>query len=97
MIKTLAIANYRSLLKLTVPLGRLNLITGANGSGLVFPGLCLLIGPDGNIAYKSLEDKEGVHIIHIDKQMLNEVRSHKMKYFLPNRRNDIFLMLEERK
>jgi predicted ATPase len=33
MIKTLAIANYRSLLKLTVPLGRLNLITGANGSG----------------------------------------------------------------
>lgn len=33
MLHTLAIANYRSLLKLTVPLGRLNLITGANGSG----------------------------------------------------------------
>ena len=64
--------------------------TGANGSGLVFPGLCLLIGPDGNIAYKSLEDKEGVHIIYIDKQMLNDIRSHKMKYFLPNRRADIF-------
>jgi predicted ATPase len=33
MLHTLAIANYRSLRKLTVPLGRLNVITGANGSG----------------------------------------------------------------
>ena|ERR1700722_16151773 len=33
MLKTLAIASYRSLLKLIMPLGRLNVITGANGSG----------------------------------------------------------------
>lgn len=33
MLKTLAIKNYRSLLDLTVSLGQLNLITGANGSG----------------------------------------------------------------
>lgn len=33
MLNTLAVANYRSLLKLTIPLGQLNLITGANGSG----------------------------------------------------------------
>src|SRR5579862_1251085 len=33
MITALAIANYRSLRKLVVPLARLNLITGANGSG----------------------------------------------------------------
>lgn len=33
MIHTLAIGNYRSILKLTVPLGRLNVITGPNGSG----------------------------------------------------------------
>jgi len=33
MLNTLAIGNYRSLLKLTVPLGSLNLITGPNGSG----------------------------------------------------------------
>lgn len=33
MLKTLAVANYRSLLKLTISLGQLNLITGANGSG----------------------------------------------------------------
>jgi predicted ATPase len=33
MIQTLAIANYRSLRQLVVPLGPLNVITGANGSG----------------------------------------------------------------
>ncbi|MGB0849059.1 MAG: AAA family ATPase [Thiolinea sp.] len=33
MIMTLAIANYRSLLKLTIPLGQLTVITGPNGTG----------------------------------------------------------------
>jgi len=33
MLTTLAVGNYRSLLQLVVPLGRLNVITGANGSG----------------------------------------------------------------
>jgi len=33
MLKTLAVANYRSINKLVVPLDRLNLITGPNGSG----------------------------------------------------------------
>jgi predicted ATPase len=32
-LKTLAVANYRSIRSLVVPLGQLNLITGANGSG----------------------------------------------------------------
>ncbi|MEW6461323.1 AAA family ATPase [Ectopseudomonas khazarica] len=33
MLHTLAVANYRSINRLILPLGRLNLITGANGSG----------------------------------------------------------------
>ncbi|WP_223807352.1 AAA family ATPase [Montanilutibacter psychrotolerans] len=33
MLTTLAIANYRSLRDLAVPMGSLNLVTGANGSG----------------------------------------------------------------
>jgi len=33
MIKTLAVSNYRSLFHLVIPLGRLNVITGENGSG----------------------------------------------------------------
>ncbi|MGO1001489.1 AAA family ATPase [Lysobacter sp. CA196] len=33
MLTTLAVANYRSLRQLVLPMGRLNLVTGANGSG----------------------------------------------------------------
>jgi predicted ATPase len=33
MIRTLAIENYRSLRRVIMPLGPLNLVTGANGSG----------------------------------------------------------------
>ncbi len=33
MITTLAVDNYRSLFEMVIPLGRLNVITGANGSG----------------------------------------------------------------
>src|SRR6185369_7211810 len=33
MISTLAIANYRSIRQIALPLGRLNVVTGANGSG----------------------------------------------------------------
>ncbi|WP_240732394.1 MULTISPECIES: AAA family ATPase [Dyella] len=33
MLNTLAVANYRSIRSLVVPLGRLNLVKGVNGSG----------------------------------------------------------------
>ena len=33
MLRTLAVQNYRSLLEVVVPLGALNVVTGANGSG----------------------------------------------------------------
>lgn len=64
--------------------------TGDNTKGLSFPGISLLIGPDGNVIYKSIDETEGIHIITIEKTVLDQVRSHKMKYFLPNRRNDLF-------
>jgi predicted ATPase len=44
MIRTLSIANYRSIRDLVLPLGQLNLVTGANGSGKsnLYRGLRLL-------------------------------------------------------
>lgn len=46
MLSTLAIANYRSLRQLSVPLGRLTVVTGPNGSGKssVYRALRLLAG-----------------------------------------------------
>jgi N-carbamoylputrescine amidase len=64
--------------------------TGDNKKGLFFPGISLFIGPDGNILYRSIKQTQGIHMITIEKTKLMEIRSHKMKYFLPNRRNDLF-------
>ncbi|MBW2654863.1 MAG: amidohydrolase [Deltaproteobacteria bacterium] len=64
--------------------------TGDNSKGLLFPGISVFIGPDGNVIYKSIDETEGIHMITIEKAVLDQVRSHKMKYFLPNRRDDLF-------
>jgi N-carbamoylputrescine amidase len=64
--------------------------TGDNTCGLIFPGLALLIGPDGNIISKFIDPKEKIHIVDIDLGALDRVRSHRMRYFLPNRRSDLF-------
>jgi len=52
MIRTLCISNYRSLLKLAIPMGGLNVITGANASGKsnLYRALRLLAGTaTGNV------------------------------------------------
>jgi len=64
---------------------------GNNRKGLLFPGVSIFIGPDGNVIHKSMDDDvEGIHIITVRKSILNQVRTHKMRYFLPNRRKDLF-------
>jgi N-carbamoylputrescine amidase len=64
--------------------------TGDNTRGLIFPGLALVIGPDGNIISKFIDPNERLHIVDIDLDLLDRVRSHRMRYFLPNRRTDLF-------
>ncbi|WP_022668736.1 nitrilase-related carbon-nitrogen hydrolase [Desulfospira joergensenii] len=64
--------------------------TGDNGTGLNFPGLALVLGPDGNIVSRSLDNKEQIHRVELDPEILEHVRSHRMRYFLPNRRRDLF-------
>ncbi len=64
--------------------------TGDNTKGLTFPGISVLIGPDGKVHFKAIDGKEAVHMIRIEKTELFRIRSHKMRYFLPNRRPDLF-------
>lgn len=61
--------------------------TGENGAGLNFPGLALAIGPDGYLMSKQI--KKGIHMVDMDMAAVRRVRSHKMRYFLPNRRPDL--------
>lgn len=64
--------------------------TGDNQKGLLFPGIALLIGPDGHIISRCLDSAPGIHFILLEKSALRSIRSHKMRYFLPHRRNDLF-------
>jgi len=62
MIKTLAITNYRSLLNLVVPLGRLNVVTGSNGSGKsnLYKALRLLADTAGGDVISALAKQGGL-------------------------------------
>jgi len=60
---------------------------GDNGTGLNFPGLALALGPDGRMISKEMN--EGIHMVEMDMAALDKVRSHKMRYFLPNRRPNL--------
>ena len=63
---------------------------GANGLGLTFAGLGAAIGPSGNVIEKYLKGQEGMMLADLKAADLENVRSHRMRYFLPNRRPEIY-------
>lgn len=62
MLNTLAVENYRSLRRLVLPLGRLNVVTGANGSGKssLYRALRLLADSARNGAVAALAREGGL-------------------------------------
>jgi predicted amidohydrolase len=67
--------------------------TGDNGQGLNFPGLALAIGPDGRLLEKEVGGNESLLLIHLKAERLASVRNHRMRYFLPNRRPELYRSL----
>lgn len=63
---------------------------GENKLGLEFPGLAVVIGPSGNILKDKTTDREGMLVTDLKADDLSEVRDHKMRYFLPNRRPELY-------
>jgi len=63
---------------------------GGNGLGLSFAGLGVAIGPSGNVIERYLEGQEGMLLADLKAADLAAVRTHRMRYFLPNRRPEIY-------
>ncbi len=63
---------------------------GENKLGLEFPGLAVAIGPSGNILKDKTSDREGMLVTDLKADDLSEVRDHRMRYFLPNRRPELY-------
>jgi N-carbamoylputrescine amidase len=64
--------------------------TGDNAAGLGFPGVALALGPSGEILEKRVNDEEGLLVTDLKADDLARVHNHRMRYFLPNRRSDLF-------
>ncbi len=63
---------------------------GTNGAGLTFPGLAVVIGPSGQILAQDVSGQEGLLVADLKRAELEAVRQHRMRYFLPHRRTDLF-------
>ncbi len=63
---------------------------GENKNNLTFPGVSLVLDPSGNVIEKNISGKEGLLYADLKEETLDSIRTHKMKYFFPNRRNKIY-------
>jgi len=63
---------------------------GQNRKGLEFPGLAVVIGPSGNILKEKTADGESMLTADLKADDLSDVRGHKMRYFLPHRRPEMY-------
>jgi N-carbamoylputrescine amidase len=64
--------------------------SGTNERGMSFPGIALVIDPHGEILAKRLDGLEGLLVAELKADVLSDVRNHRMRYFLPNRRPDVY-------
>lgn len=64
---------------------------GKTDQGLCFPGVALVVGPDGRILTTYTDDhREGILFASLEADFLKRVRGHRMKYFLPRRRPNLY-------
>jgi predicted amidohydrolase len=64
--------------------------TGNNQKRLQFPGLAVILGPAGRIIKKYEGEKEQIIFADLKADEINKVRDHRMRYFLPNRRPELY-------
>ena len=64
--------------------------TGDNQAGLQFPGLSVILNPSGRIVKKNIGGEEHMIVADLKADELKNVRGHRMRYFLPHRRPDLY-------
>lgn len=64
---------------------------GKNKEGLEFPGVAMAIGPDGRIMESRAGKEEGLMVADLKAGFLEAVRGHRMRYFLPARRPELYM------
>ncbi|MBE9572362.1 MAG: nitrilase, partial [Proteobacteria bacterium] len=68
---------------------------GSNSDDLLFPGVALVLGPDGQILAKYTGREERILFVDLKADYLEDVRLHRMKYFIPQRRPGLYRKIVE--
>lgn len=68
---------------------------GDTTEGFSFPGVALVLGPDGQILAKYTGDEERVLFADLKADELRSTREHRMKYFIPQRRPELYKKIVE--
>ena len=63
---------------------------GKTGEGFVFPGVILALDPQARILESYTGNEETMVFVELKAEVLQETRSHRMKYFLPHRRRELY-------
>ncbi|MEJ2723236.1 MAG: nitrilase-related carbon-nitrogen hydrolase [Deltaproteobacteria bacterium] len=63
---------------------------GKSGEGLSFPGVALALNPAGRVMEAYCGHREEMILVKLSRDVLEEIRKHRMKYFLPNRRPELY-------
>jgi predicted amidohydrolase len=68
---------------------------GKSEEGFSFPGVAVVLGPDGGVLSEYAGNEEAILLAEVRSDTLEEVRRHRMKYFLPQRRPALFGKISE--
>ena len=63
---------------------------GDNLNGLRFPGVAVVIDPSGDVLKDNVSGQEAMILADLKADVLAAVRGHRMRYFLPNRRPELY-------
>jgi N-carbamoylputrescine amidase len=63
---------------------------GDSQEGLSFPGAAVVLNPAGRVIAQYDENKEHMVMVELQLDEIRDMRDHRMKYFLPNRRPELY-------
>ena len=68
---------------------------GETKEGLAFPGVACVLGPDGRVLARYAGQEEKILFAELKSDMLEKIRLHRMKYFIPHRRPGLYKKILE--
>jgi len=70
---------------------------GQTAEGFSFPGVAVIIHPSGNVMENYAGEEERMIVAELKGEDLEEIRKHRMKYFLPYRRPELYRQIVQNK